>query len=243
MAYASTALMTVPFTVLRYETIGSTNTEARRLAAGGAPHGTVVHALEQAAGRGKASAWFSPPGNLYVSILLRTGLPPRRNTELSFLSALALADTLDALLPGDPAVTLKWPNDVLVDGGKIAGILLEHTDDSLVAGIGLNLLHAPVSPAYATTTVAAHGGTASVDVARDVLVRHFARRYDAWRANGFGPTRFAWCERSWPSGAEIHVRSGADTVSGMFAGLDLDGALLLDTASGRRRIVAGDVRA
>jgi BirA family biotin operon repressor/biotin-[acetyl-CoA-carboxylase] ligase len=236
--------MTVPFTVLRHATIGSTNTEARRLAAAGAAHGTVVHALEQTAGRGKlASAWFSPPGNLYVSILLRTGLPPGRSTELSFLSALALADTLEALLPAGAAVTLKWPNDVLVNGGKIAGILLEQTDDALVAGIGLNLMHAPVSTSYATTTVATHGGTASVDVARDILLGHFDRRYAAWRTEGFARIRSAWCDRSWPIGAEIHVKAGADTLTGAFAGLDLDGALLLETGSGRRRIVAGDVRA
>src|ERR1700709_2730143 len=114
------------FTVWHHEKIGSTNDEARRLANEGAPHGTVVHADEQITGRGRLShTWFSPPGNLYVSIVLRTGQPAARAAELSFLAALAVADTVEALLPRGIRTMLKWPNDVLVNGAKIAGILLE----------------------------------------------------------------------------------------------------------------------
>src|SRR5580658_4316630 len=91
--------MNAMFHIQHHERIGSTNDEARRLAAAGAPHGTVVHADEQAAGRGRfGRTWFSPPGNLYLSVLLRLDLPPAGSSELSFVTALTVADAVDALL-------------------------------------------------------------------------------------------------------------------------------------------------
>jgi BirA family biotin operon repressor/biotin-[acetyl-CoA-carboxylase] ligase len=234
--------MTKKFTVWHHDTIGSTNDEARRLAAEGAPHGTVVHADEQTAGRGRvAHKWFSPPGNLYISILLRTGQPVARTAELSFVSALAVADTAEALLPRQTRAMLKWPNDVLVGGAKIAGILLEQVEDATIIGIGLNVLEAPSNAAYKTTTIVANGGIASVDGARDILLDRLAHHVSAWQADGFAPIREAWLERSYPIGAAIRASSAGQPLAGNFAGLDLDGALLLDTPQGRRRIVAGDV--
>src|ERR1700733_12331071 len=104
-------VMTDQFTVWHYDQIGSTNDEAGRLASEGAPHGTVIHADEQTAGRGRlAHTWFSPPGNLYLSVLLRTGQPAARSAELSCLAALAVADTVEALLPRQIRAMLKWPN-------------------------------------------------------------------------------------------------------------------------------------
>src|SRR5882757_1244547 len=154
--------MSEQFRVWHHDKIGSTNDEARRMAAEGAPHGTVVHADEQTSGRGRlAHTWFSPPGNLYVSVLLRTGQPVTRTAELSFLAALAVADTVEALLPRQTRAMLKWPNDVLVNGAKIAGILLENLDNATILGIGLNVLEAPSNAAYKTTTIVANGGIAS----------------------------------------------------------------------------------
>src|SRR5450631_4313976 len=125
--------MTDQFTVWHHQQIGSTNDEARRLAMDGAPHGTVVHADEQTAGRGRFThTWFSPPGNLYLSVLLRTGQPAARAAELSFLPALAVADTVETLLPRQTRTMLKWPNAVLVNGAKIAGILLEQVDEATI---------------------------------------------------------------------------------------------------------------
>src|ERR1700753_3597973 len=98
------------FIVRHYDTIGSTNDEARRLAVEGAPNGTVLHADQQTAGRGRLSrSWLSPPRNLYMSILLRTDTPPNRTGELSFLAALAVADTVETLLPRHVRPMLKWP--------------------------------------------------------------------------------------------------------------------------------------
>ena len=234
--------MTKQFTVWHHDKIGSTNDEARRLATEGAPHGTVVHADEQTAGRGRLSHnWFSPPGNLYVSILLRTAQPAARAAELSFLAALAVADTVEALLPRQVRATLKWPNDVLINGAKIAGILLEQIDQATIMGIGLNVLEAPSNAAYKATTIVANGGIASVDGARDILLDRLGHHLSAWQADGFGPIRAQWLNRSYPLGAMIRASSAGEPVAGNFAGLDLDGALLLDTPHGRQRIVAGDV--
>src|ERR1700753_1938294 len=109
--------MADPFTVFHHEKIGSTNDEALRLAAEGAPHGTVVHADAQTIGRGRLSRrWQSPAGNLYLSIILRPEAP---TTEIGFPAAPAAADAIDCLLQRQHRATLKWPNDVLVDDGKI----------------------------------------------------------------------------------------------------------------------------
>ncbi len=230
------------FTVWHHETIGSTNDEARRLALEGAPHGTAVHADEQTAGRGRlAHSWFSPPGNLYISVLLRTGQPVSRAAELSFVAALAVADTVDMLLPRQTRAMLKWPNDVLVNGAKIAGILLEQADDATVIGIGLNVLEAPPNAAYKTTTIVSNAGIASVDSARDILLERLEHHLAVWQAGGFAPVRQNWLARSYPPGAAIRVNSAQGPIAGQFAGLSDDGALLLDTQQGQIRIVAGDV--
>jgi BirA family biotin operon repressor/biotin-[acetyl-CoA-carboxylase] ligase len=232
--------MSEQFTVWHHDKIGSTNDEARRLAAEDAPHGTVVHADEQTSGRGRLSrTWFSPPGNLYVSILLRTGEPAARTSELSFLAALAVADTVEELLPRQIRAMLKWPNDVLVNGAKIAGILLEQADEATIMGIGLNVLEAPSNTGYRTTTIVGNGGIASVDGARDILLDRLGRHLPVWRTDGFGPIREQWLDRSYPLGAAIRANSAGQPIAGHFAGLDLDGALLLDTPQGRQRIVAG----
>jgi BirA family biotin operon repressor/biotin-[acetyl-CoA-carboxylase] ligase len=230
------------FHVVHHDSIGSTNDEARRLASEGAAHGTVVHADEQTTGRGRLSrSWFSPPGNLYLSILLRLDVPSARRPELSFLAALAVAETARALLPDRAEVALKWPNDVLVEGGKIAGILIEQVEDATIIGIGLNVLHAPASAGYPTATLAGSGGIATVDGARDILLSQLERHLGMWRSDGFAAIRSAWLERSHPVGTPLRVAVQGRTLEGAFGGLDEDGALLLDTPQGRRRIVTGDV--
>ncbi len=232
------------FTIQHLERVGSTNDEARRQALLGAPHGTVVHADEQTAGRGRRErAWFSPPGNLYMSVLLRLPTAPARMPELSFVTAVAVADTVDKLLPRQLRATLKWPNDVLVDGGKIAGILLETAEDAVIVGVGLNVLLAPHNVAYKTTTLASAGGIASVDAARDILLERLAAYLTAWQAEGFPPIRDAWIARGPAIGTPLRAGGGNHPIDGTYAGLDDDGALLLDTPDGQRRIVAGDVGA
>lgn len=231
------------FEVRHYGSIGSTSDEASRLAAEGAPHGTVIHADEQTAGRGRLSRrWLSPPGNLYVSIVLRPDVPASRNVEIGFVAALAVADAVTALLPRRARVHLKWPNDVLANDGKIAGILVEQAGDALILGIGLDVLQAPTGVSYQVSTIAGCGGLATVDGARDKLLAALSEWLEIWQRDGFAPVRTTWLARAHPIGTPLSVQLGDRFISGQFAGIEADGALLLDTAEGRARIVAGDVR-
>lgn len=230
------------FSIRHYGSLGSTNDEARRLAAEGAPHGTVAHADEQTAGRGRrAHTWWSPRGNLYMSVILRTGLTGSRIAEISFIAALAVAGMVEAVAPQSIRPMLKWPNDVLVNDRKIAGVLLEQADDALILGIGVNVLEAPQDIGRAVTTLAAIGAIASVEGARDVLLDRLGHVLALWREQGFDRIRELWLRRSYPLGTAMRAVEGGETVAGGFVGLDADGALLLATPSGTRRIVAGSV--
>ena len=233
----------IGFDVRHYDRLGSTSDEARRLADTGAPHGTAVHADQQTAGRGRLSRhWFSPQGNLYLSIVLRLDLPPARGVERGFLAALAVADAVDALLPRQVRAKLKWPNDVLVRDGKIAGILLEQAGEAMILGIGVNVLHAPSGVPYQVSTIVGCGGLATVDGTREKLLQALASWLEIWQQDGFAPIRAAWLARAHPPGSALSVRLPDRFVTGQFAGIDTDGALLLDTPQGRGRIVAGDVK-
>jgi BirA family biotin operon repressor/biotin-[acetyl-CoA-carboxylase] ligase len=234
--------MSMTFNVQHHERLDSTNEAARQLAAAGAPHGTVVHADEQSAGRGRfGRTWYSPPGNLYLSVLLRLDRPVSTTAELGFVTALTVADAVDALLPKQIKSTLKWPNDVLVDDGKIAGILVEQVDAAQIIGVGLNVLEAPRNAPYKTATLVGAGGIATVDGARDLLLDSLAKHLDAWLEHGFAPIRAAWLARAHPIGTSLRASIGGRTEEGLFAGLDEDGAMLLDTPDGRKRIVAAEV--
>jgi len=232
-----------------FRAVGSTNDEAKALARAGAPAGTLVWADEQTAGRGRRGrAWASPPGNLYLSLLLRPGGTPAEAAQLGFVVALGLGEALSAL--AGPALRLgyKWPNDLLADGGKLAGILLESETgaggriDFVVAGTGVNLISAPPDTEYPATSLAAEGVQG---VTPQTLLEAFAGCFDAWQhrwqTDGFAPVRAAWLARASGLGSEIRVRLDRATLTGRFLDLDGDGALLLDAADGRRRIAAGDV--
>ncbi|WP_428682225.1 biotin--[acetyl-CoA-carboxylase] ligase [Reyranella sp.] len=229
------------WTLVALQSVGSTNDEAIRLADAGAPEGTVVWAREQSGGRGRRGRnWASPVGNLYSSTVLRPGCMAQRAAELGFVAALAVGD----LVPADRSVRLKWPNDVLVDGGKVAGILLESAIgqdgqvEHVVAGIGVNVTFAPQLPEMRYPG-AALGGT--VEAALEGLTRALANRLAQWRRDGFETVRREWLAKAGPLGAEVDVRLGEGLVRGRFAGLDREGALLLDTAEGPRKIVSGEL--
>ena len=217
------------FRLVALDKVGSTNAEALRLAAGGAPSGTVVWAREQREGRGRRGRrWESPPGNLYCTVLLRPDVAPAASGQLSLVAAVALAEALAALAPG-AAVQLKWPNDVLLRGSKIAGILIE-------AG-GVNVAGAPPGAAF-LQEVAAGVTPESVLAAYAATLGEWLAR---WRADGFAPVRAAWIGRASGLGRPIEVRLAAETLHGTFAELDESGALVLAGAGGTRHISAGDV--
>jgi BirA family biotin operon repressor/biotin-[acetyl-CoA-carboxylase] ligase len=230
------------FIVQQHAVLASTMDAARAAARDGAPDGTVVVARQQTQGRGRHGRdWFSPEGNLYASILLRPGLPPARLSELSFVVALAAADAVDAVLPGWRA-RLKWPNDVLIEGEKVAGILVEIVEDNAaVIGIGLNIAHAPEAAPYPVTCLSDAGANTAPEAALTHLLSALEHHLAHWTRHGFAHAREAWLARGPAPGEMIRVRIGTRTDTCRFAGLDADGALLLTEGGATRRVVAGDV--
>jgi BirA family biotin operon repressor/biotin-[acetyl-CoA-carboxylase] ligase len=223
------------------DSVGSTNDETGRLAEEGLPEGTVVWAREQTGGRGRRGRrWVSPVGNLYSSTILRPECGAARAAELGFVAALAVAD----IVSQHRRVRLKWPNDVLVDGGKVAGILPESAIgqdgkvEHVVMGIGVNVGFAPQLPEMRYPG-AMLGGT--VEGALEKLATAMVARLAQWRQAGFDAIRQAWLDQAGPVGADVDVKLGEELVRGRFAGIDRDGALLLDTHSGPRKIVAGEL--
>ena len=236
------------FHLLRLAEVDSTNEEAKRQAKAGAGEGLVVWADRQSAGRGRQGrAWRSPPGNLYVSILLRPGRGAAEAAQLSFAAAVAVADVLAPLLPENAAPRLKWPNDVLIAGRKVAGILLESQAtggvlDALVVGIGINLVSYPEDAGTRAISLAAAGaGAATADAVLAALLDCFLARYETWRTQGFAPLRAAWLDRAHGLGGEIRVRQARLDTVGRFVDLDPAGALVLENESGRQNISAGSV--
>ncbi len=246
------APVTVPerFTLIEYPVLGSTNDEAARLAGGGALDGTVVLADRQSAGRGRRGRdWQSPPGNLYCSIVVRPAAPPASAAQLSFVAAVALAETLDAVLPPACAVHQKWPNDVLVDGAKVAGILLESSGagteavDWVVIGCGVNIAQAPLDTEFPATSLHEAGAT-GLDAGG--LLPSFLTNLHGWcvrwETEGMTPVREAWLNRAHGLGKEMTVRLPDREIQGIFGGMDRSGALLLDLPDGTRQTIsAGDV--
>jgi BirA family biotin operon repressor/biotin-[acetyl-CoA-carboxylase] ligase len=159
---------------------------------------------------------------------------------LSFVAALAVAETASHFAPS-AVISLKWPNDVLVNEGKIAGILIEQVDEAQIIGIGVNILEAPRNAPYRTATLVGAGGIATVDGARDILLESLEKHLVSWSEGGFDEIRAAWLARAHPIGAPLRASLGGRTEEGLFAGLDEDGAMLLDTPDGRKRIVSADV--
>ena len=225
------------FSVRVFQDLPSTNQEAKRLATAGAARGTVVVALRQSAGRGRhGRVWLSPPGNLYASFVLRPGVDARRAHEIGFVAALAVADTVDAALPANLKASLKWPNDILLGGAKISGILAEWLDDgALVLGIGLNVARAPAGLPYEATSLAAKGSSAKAAGALLTLCHSLAAWLHRWDESGFSPIRDAWLARGPLPGAPLVLQDGQ--LKGQFAGLDEDGALLLLSDGMVRRVI------
>jgi BirA family biotin operon repressor/biotin-[acetyl-CoA-carboxylase] ligase len=231
-------------------TVDSTNEEAKRRAAAGAPEGTLIRAERQSAGRGRRGRpWTSPEGNLYCSLILRPTVPAMEAAQLSFVTSLALAEALEQALPPGTAVKCKWPNDVLVEGRKIAGILLESQARAeglewMVVGMGVNVASHPGEGDVETpaTSLKAMGSAWEAENFLSSLLGSFLPWYRRWRDEGFTGVRQAWLERAMGLGGPIRVRLTTETLFGTFAGLDSDGTLLLDQDGGqRRKVAAGDV--
>ena len=219
----------------------STNADMLALAAAGAGEGLWLRAVEQTAGRGRQGrAWVSPPGNLYASNLVRLRPGDPNPATLAMVAAVALDEVLRAY---GATPTIKWPNDLLIEGAKLTGILLERSGDAVVVGIGVNLAHSPEGLGRAVTSVAAQGlGAPDPELFLRDLAEAFARWLAVWRS-GLEPVRRRWLERAHPPGTALSVRlPDQAAIDGLFDGLDADGALRLRLASGEVQVIhAGDV--
>lgn len=227
----------------RLGAVGSTMDEARALAEAGAAHGTVVSADTQRAGRGRGGrAWASPRGNLHATVVLRPGGGAQQAPQLGFLVALAVAEAVDQL--AGPGTALKWPNDVLRAGAKLAGILLERLEGGAVlAGIGANVRHVPPDMPYPVTSLAALGCLAGPEELLGAVMERLEQGWAAWQAGGFASVLVRWSARGPAPGAPLRVQVGTALLHGRFAGLRQDGALLLEAGGERRALLAGDVLA
>jgi BirA family biotin operon repressor/biotin-[acetyl-CoA-carboxylase] ligase len=221
---------------------GSTNADLIALGRD-AREGDWLVARRQIAGKGRAGRqWEDGAGNFMGStvVALRPGDPPAQT--LALVTGMALSEAV-ALVPGSPDVMLKWPNDLLVAGAKLAGILLERAGEIVVIGVGVNLVHAPSVPGRATTALDDHGARIGVGDFAELLADCFAAALTRWRSGGWNEQRAAWLARAHPAGTPLSV-NGPDgqPIAGTFAGLGADGAALLRLADGTLRpIHAGDV--
>lgn len=251
-AFSSTSpKLPAGYRLIRLESVDSTNAEARRRAELGEPGPLWVWSLRQSAGRGRnGRSWQSQPGNLFASLLLGLSCPLATASQLALLAGVAAYDTIAKLLPTETELLLKWPNDVLIKGDKVAGMLLESATEKapgrckVVIGTGINLSNHPNDLPQPATDLASHGATVTAQAALEAL----AGVTDAWlnrwgEGVSFPTVRRAWLDRAGPMGRPLKVRlKDQEEAEGTFAGLDSGGALRLLLSDGaERRVSAGDV--
>ena len=242
---------TAPPRIELLDEIGSTNDEAQRRAAAGERGPLWIATRRQTAGKGRSGRVWNEAstGNVAATLLFEPGCAPARLSELSLVAGVAAHAAIADALPAAAAsrVELKWPNDVLIAGAKTSGILIESGNYggatvSLV-GIGINVASAPVGIDRATTCLAAHGTALDADAVLQLLAARMVHWLAVWRGtDGFAAIRAAWVARATPIGRTLEIKTNGGPVAGTFAGLDHDGALLIDVAPDiRRRFTYGDV--
>lgn len=225
----------------------STMDDIERLAIEGAEEGVVVVADEQTAGRGRAGrVWNAPPGTaLLCSFLLRPSLPPDRLSTLPLVAGVAVAEAIEACAP--VTCRLKWPNDIWIEGHKVAGILMKATasgglTERIILGIGINLSTRPEDlPPTATSVLAASGATVPRLRMLEVLIARLQSHYDRFTRYEGRPDLEEWHQRALFLGERVTMEDGGNTVVGRMCGVDRDGALVLDVGGRIQRVVAGDL--
>ena len=250
MALSSSKLIGKTFSF--FDSTDSTNLRALALAKNGAPEGAVVIADSQSEGRGRLGRkWVSPSGvNLYTSIIFRPNIPPHRAHAITLVSAVAVAETIGGLCGKKPEV--KWPNDVLLDSKKVAGILTEMSSETdrvnfIVVGIGINanmtLENAPLEIKSVATSIA-EKTSMPVDRVRlaTALYSNLEKWYKIFIKSGLPPVLKAWKDYFMKEGKPVTVKGLTKTIKGICLGVDEEGALLLRLPSGEvERVVSGDV--
>ncbi|MEQ6248334.1 biotin--[acetyl-CoA-carboxylase] ligase [Sulfitobacter sp. HNIBRBA3233] len=230
-----------------FDSLDSTLAEAARMVSDLRGPAWIM-AEEQTAARGRRGrAWATPRGNFAGTVVLPMPADPTQAALRSFVASLALRDACIEVTGQSDPFALKWPNDVLLYGGKLAGILLETLGAHLVIGIGVNLAHAPDPSEVEAGALrpVSLAGELGVDVsARDLLdplAAAFARYEEQFQVYGFGPIRSAWLAQAARLGEVVTARTMRDSSEGVFEDVDEAGNLILRTAKGRVAIAAADV--
>jgi len=222
--------------VYAFQTIGSTMDVAHQLVTDGAPEGTLVWAGSQARGRGRLGrSWTSPEGGLYCSIIVRPSRAVSELPQLSLVAGLAASDAIEELTGLVPSV--RWPNDLQVQGKKVAGILTERRNGAVVMGIGMNVRTALDRLPDASMSLAAAGKPVDSKRLTGLLCRYLSRWYEAWHRHGFAPIREALRPRLALLGEVVHLQAGSEALDGTAQGLDEAGRLLIRLESGLMRAV------
>ncbi|MDE3060629.1 MAG: biotin--[acetyl-CoA-carboxylase] ligase [Pseudomonadota bacterium] len=235
--------------LLSYDTLDSTNEEAKRLAKNGGRHGAVVWAKRQSEGRGRMGRhWVSAEGNLFVSILLKPSKPFQELGQLSFVAAIAAIEALAPVLPEQGDLRCKWPNDVLLDNRKLGGILLESFQAGdgaqwVVVGVGINVDSFPPRTEFPATCLKDAGvELISAKIVLSRFIHHFIERYNEWDRKGFAPIRRRWVQSAWGMNQRLCIRMPEAEFEGVAQGIDPSGSLLLRLDDGsRQQIHAADI--
>lgn len=240
------------YRLLRMETADSTNAEAKRRAKAGEPGPLWIWSARQSQGRGRGGReWISQHGNLFASLLIGINCPIRVASQLALVAGIVTYDTIAKLIAyeGRSELLLKWPNDVLLAGEKLAGMLLENVGSPaenrsvVVIGTGINLANHPEDLPQPAISLGAYGMTIAPADALEVLAATTHQWLSRWaEGTGFPSIRRAWLDRAGPTGRPLRVKIDSEETDGVYAGLDADGALRLLTPDGSEyRIAAGDV--
>ena len=235
-----------------FDVLDSTNEEAKRQATAGATPPLWIMAREQSSGRGRRGReWVSERGNLFCSLLLKGEGDVVTSSQLSFVAALAVRDVVADLVQSDSRARCKWPNDVLLDGRKVSGILLESqaaaakgssVPEFVIIGIGVNLASHPQKALYPATSLnMAAGMNVTSEQALELLASSMAYWIGRWKGDGFSVIRTAWLDKAEGLGQNITVRLPQEEFTGRFIDLDVTGGVKVETDTGQRIITAGDV--
>lgn len=254
MSYVSSPAPKLPtgYRLVRMEAVDSTNAEARRRAKAGEPGPLWIWSARQSQGRGRGGReWVSQHGNLFASLLIGVNCPIRTAGQLALVAGIITFDTIAKLIAyeGRSELLLKWPNDILLAGEKLAGMLLESVGTTsenrsvVVIGTGINLASHPEDLPQPAISLAAYGMTVTPADALEVLAATTHEWMTRWAEGSCFPSiRRAWLDRAGPTGRALRVKVNGEETEGVYAGLDADGALRLLTPDGsEHRIAAGDV--
>lgn len=230
--------MGILWQIKRFDSLESTQSLLKDLAAEGAPEGAGVQADLQTGGYGRhGRAWVSKPGNLYLSLLLRPNCKVLQVPQLALVAGVASVDALSAFTPG---AILKWPNDVFIEGKKVAGILLETDLDGqggvswVALGVGVNITSAPQDIGTALGDYVA----VDLDTFQAKFLKSLDTVYSLWLSEGFESIRYRWVNNAHMVGTPLKIKLGDSVLEGYFDGLDEGGNLLLRLESGRVQVIA-----